>query len=81
MARTVKEEEYTVKREEIIEAAQRQVYTKGDDEMSNQDILDELQILKGALTTTFIRKVICWRCLIHRMLLDVETYPRSPIIN
>jgi AcrR family transcriptional regulator len=48
MARTVKEEEYAVKRKEIVDVAQRLVYTKGFDQMSIQDILDELHISKGA---------------------------------
>ena len=80
MARTVKEEEYTVKRQEIIEAAQRQVYTKGYDQMSIQDILDELQISKGAFYHYFHSKGDLLEALIDRMRLDVEPI-MLPIIN
>ena len=38
MARTVKEEDYAVKRKEILDVAQRLVYTKGYEQMSIQDI-------------------------------------------
>ena len=80
MARTVKEEEYTVKRQEIIEAAQRQVYTKGYDQMSIQDILDELHISKGAFYHYFHSKGDLLEALIDRMRLDVEPI-MLPIIN
>lgn len=48
MARTVKEQEYTQKRNEILEAATRLVFTKGFERMSIRDVLDELQISSGA---------------------------------
>lgn len=48
MARTVKPEEFTAKRREILDAAQRLVFTKGYEQMSIQDILDEVQISSGA---------------------------------
>lgn len=49
MARIVKEKAYAVKRNEILEAAQRLVYTKGYEQMTIQDILDSLQISKGGV--------------------------------
>jgi AcrR family transcriptional regulator len=72
MARKFHEEKYTVKRQEIIEAAQRQVYTKGYDQMSIQDILDELHISKGAFYHYFDSKGELLETLIDRMRLDVE---------
>lgn len=48
MPRVVKEEEYAVKCNEILDVAQHLVYTKGYQQMSIQDILDELKISKGA---------------------------------
>jgi len=48
VARTVKPEEFAAKRSEILDAAQRLVLTKGFQQMSVRDILDELQISSGA---------------------------------
>jgi AcrR family transcriptional regulator len=72
MARTVKEEDYAVKRKEILDVAQRLVYTKGFDQMSIQDILDELHISKGAFYHYFDSKGDLLEALIDRMRLDVE---------
>jgi AcrR family transcriptional regulator len=72
MARTVKEETYTVKRNEILDAAQRLVYTKGFDQTSIQDILDELQISKGAFYHYFDSKGDLLEALIERMRQEVE---------
>jgi AcrR family transcriptional regulator len=80
MARTVKEEEYAVKRKEILDVAQKLVYTRGFDQMSIQDILDELQISKGAFYHYFHSKGDLLEALIDRMRLDVEPI-MLPIIN
>ena len=80
MVRRVKEEEYSVKRQEIIDAAQRLVYTKGYDQMSVQDILDELQISKGAFYHYFDSKGDLLEALIERMGREVEPII-LPIIN
>lgn len=48
MARTVKPEEFAAKRREILNATQRLVLTRGYEQMSIQDILDEVQISSGA---------------------------------
>jgi AcrR family transcriptional regulator len=80
MARKVHEEKYTVKRQEIIDAAQRLVYAKGYDQMSIQDILDELKISKGAFYHYFDSKGDLLEALIDRMRLDVEPII-LPIVN
>jgi AcrR family transcriptional regulator len=72
MARTVKEETYAVKRNEILDAAQRLVYAKGYDQMSIQDILDELHISKGAFYHYFGSKGDLLEALIERMRQEVE---------
>ena len=72
MARTIKEEAYTVKRNEILDAAQRLVYTKGFDQMSIQDILDELHISKGAFYHYFDSKSDLLEALIERMVQEAE---------
>ena len=56
MARAVKEQEYVAKRNGILDAMQRFVYTKGYEQMTIQDILDDLQISKGAFYHYFDSK-------------------------
>jgi AcrR family transcriptional regulator len=68
MARIVKEEEYAARRMEILDAAQRLVYTKGFEQMTIQDILDELQISKGAFYHYFGSKSELLEALIQRTL-------------
>ncbi len=66
MTRTVKEEEYTAKRNEILDAAQRLVFTKGYERMSIQDILDALRISKGAFYHYFDSKAALLEAYIER---------------
>ena len=40
MPRSVKEEEYAIRRNQILDVAQRLVYSKGYGQMTIQDILD-----------------------------------------
>ena len=65
MARIVKEEEYVEKRNEILAVAQRLVYTKGYEQMTIQDMLDELQISKGAFYHYFGSKQALLEALIE----------------
>jgi AcrR family transcriptional regulator len=80
MARIVKEKEYAVKRKEILEAAQRLVYTRGYEQMSIQDILDELSISKGAFYHYFDSKQALLDGLVDRMLDEAELVLR-PILE
>src|SRR5579864_2815063 len=66
MTRTVKEEEYTAKRNEILDAAQRLVFNKGYERMSIQDILDDLRISKGAFYHYFDSKPALLEAFIER---------------
>ncbi len=68
MARIVKEEEYTGRRNEILDVARRLVYTKGYEEMTIQDILDALRISKGAFYHYFDSKQDLLNALIDRMI-------------
>ncbi len=73
MARIVKEDEYAARRNEILDVAQRLVMvTKGYEQMSIQDILDELQISKGAFYHYFSSKGALLEALIERMIDEVE---------
>ena len=72
MARTVKEEEYAVKRKEILDVAQRLVYTKGYEQMSIQDILNELKVSKGAFYHYFNSKQALLEALIDGIRQEAE---------
>jgi AcrR family transcriptional regulator len=70
MARIVKEEEYAARRNEILDATQRLVYAKGYEQMSVQDILDALQISKGAFYHYFGSKGEALDSLVERMVVE-----------
>lgn len=72
MARIVKEEVRAVKRNEILDAASRFIYTTGYEQMTIQDILDELHISKGAFYHYFNSKQALLEALIERMYGEVE---------
>jgi AcrR family transcriptional regulator len=72
MARTVNEEEYAEKRNGILDAALRLVYTKGFERMTIQDILAELHISSGAFYHYFDSKAAVLKALIERMQPEVE---------
>ena len=80
MARIVKEEEYAVKRKEILDAALRLVYTRGYDQMSIQEILDQLSISKGAFYHYFDSKQALLDGLVEQMLVEAEQVLR-PILE
>src|SRR4030095_12051657 len=67
MARTVNEKEYALKRNQILDATQRLIYAKGYEQMAIQDILDELQISKGAFYHYFDSKPTLREALIERV--------------
>jgi AcrR family transcriptional regulator len=67
MARIVKEQEYAVKRNAILDVAQRLVYTKGYEQMTIQDMLDDLQISKGAFYHYFDSKQAVLEALVERL--------------
>ena len=48
MPRIVNEVDYAARRKEILDVTRKLVYTKGYEQMSIQDILDSLNISKGA---------------------------------
>jgi AcrR family transcriptional regulator len=64
--------EYALKRNEILDAAQRFVYTKGYEQMTIQNILDDLHISKGAFYHYFDSKQALLEAIIERMLLEVD---------
>jgi AcrR family transcriptional regulator len=80
MPRVVKEEDYAARRNEILDVARKLVYTKGYEQMSIQDILDELKISKGAFYHYFDSKPALLEALIDRMSDEVGAVV-FPILN
>ncbi len=72
MARVLKEDAYAGKRNQILDAAQRLVYTKGYERMVIQDILDELHISSGAFFHYFANKQAVLEALADRMQAEME---------
>lgn len=72
MARTVNPEEHASKRNQILDAAQRLVYSKGYEQMTIQDILNELRMSSGAFYHYFKTKPAVLEALIARMQQEVE---------
>ena len=70
MPRIVKEPDQ--RRTEILNAAQGLLYTKGYEQMSIQDILDQVHISKGAFYHYFDSKQALLDALIGRMQVDAE---------
>jgi AcrR family transcriptional regulator len=86
MTRIVKE--HTVRRNEIFDAAQRLIYTKGYEQMTIQDILDDLQISKGAFYHYFDSKQALLEALVERigveairLLLPIVQNPLLPALE
>jgi AcrR family transcriptional regulator len=67
MPRVVIEEDYIARRNEILDVARKLVYTKGYEQMSIQDILDELKLSNGAFYHYFDSKPALLEALIDRM--------------
>jgi AcrR family transcriptional regulator len=72
MARTVREEEYAARRNQILDVAQKLIYTRGYEQMAIQDILAELAISKGAFYHYFGSKQVLLEAMIERMLEQAE---------
>lgn len=68
MARTLNPQEHAIKRSEILDAAQRLIYTKGYESMAIQDILDLLNMSKGAFYHYFSSKQDLLEAFTERMM-------------
>jgi AcrR family transcriptional regulator len=75
MARVIKE--YPIRRNEILDVAQQLVQSKGYEQMTIQDILDTVQISKGAFYHYFTSKQQLLEALIERMYEKIEPLVRS----
>jgi AcrR family transcriptional regulator len=80
MARMVNPEVYEMRRNEILDAAQHLVYSRGYEQLSIQEILGELHISKGAFYHYFESKQALLEALIERMTQQVIQI-LAPIVN
>lgn len=80
MARILKQEEYDAKRNEILNAAQKFVYTKGYEQMAIQDIMTELGISKGTFFHYFTSKQAMLEALVERFM-DQGEGQLTPIVK
>jgi len=67
MARIVRPEQYAAKREEILNATQRLMFSKGYEHMSIQDVLEEVQISSGAFHHYFASRGALLEAFIERI--------------
>jgi AcrR family transcriptional regulator len=72
MARTVNIAEQAARREAILDAAQRLILSNGYERLTVQDILDDLQISKGAFYHYFDSKPAVIEALTERLVNDSE---------
>jgi AcrR family transcriptional regulator len=80
MARTVNVAEHAARREEILDAAQRLILSTGYERLTVQDILDDLQISKGAFYHYFDSKPTVIAALTTRLVSDSER-ALAPIVE
>lgn len=81
MARIMKEEAYTARRNDILACVRRLIYTKGYEQMTIQDILDDLQISKGAFYHYFSSKGAVLEALVEHMVINEVMPIVTPIVN
>ncbi len=72
MARTVNVAEHAARRDEILDAAQRLILSAGYERLTVQDILNDLQISKGAFYHYFDSKATVIEALSRRLVSDSE---------
>lgn len=80
MARTIKPENVAAKRKEILDATHRLLFTKGYEEMSIQDVINEVQISSGAFHHYFSSRNALLEALIQKIQEESEK-PLLPIVH
>lgn len=79
MARTVNPEVHAVRRDAFVEVAQRLIQTKGYEQMSLQDVLDELEASRGAFYHYFESKASLLQAVLDRMT-DAAMATIAPVV-
>jgi AcrR family transcriptional regulator len=80
MARTVDTEAHAVRRETFVDAALRLMQAKGYDQMSIQDVLDELDASRGAFYHYFDSKTALLEAVVTRIV-DAALAAVTPIVE
>src|SRR4051794_34916890 len=80
VARTLNLAVHTVRREAFVEAAQRLIEARGYEQMSIQDVLDELRASRGAFYHYFDSKQALLEAVIERMA-DAGMAVTKPIVE
>ncbi|HET7465243.1 MAG TPA: TetR/AcrR family transcriptional regulator [Candidatus Dormibacteraeota bacterium] len=80
MARTLDLEKHTVRKEAFVEAAMRLMQTKGYEQMSIQDLLDELGVSRGAFYHYFESKQALLSAMVDRIA-DQALSAVSPVVD
>jgi len=81
MARVINEEDYAAKRNQIIDAMQRLIYTKGYEQVTIQDVLDGLHMSKGAFYHYFASKPALLEALVERTVDQIEQVLRPVVMD
>lgn len=81
MARVTNEEDYAAKRNQILDVMQGLVYTKGYEQMTIQDVLDGLQMSKGAFYHYFRSKPALLEALVERTVDQLEQVLRPIVMD
>jgi AcrR family transcriptional regulator len=80
MARTLDPVAHAVRRDAFLDAAQRLIQSKGYEQMALQDVLDELEVSKGAFYHYFGSKEALLAAVVDRMI-DVATAAMEPVVS
>jgi AcrR family transcriptional regulator len=80
MPRTLDPAAHALRRDAFIDAAQRLMQMKGYDQMSIQDVLDELETSRGAFYHYFDSKAALLEAVVERMT-DAATASLAPVID
>ncbi len=80
MARTLNPAVHTVRKDAFVDAAQRLMQTKGYEQMSIQDVLDELSASRGAFYHYFDSKQALLEAVIDRMV-DAGLGAVAPVVD
>lgn len=80
MVRTVNEQEYTQRRNAILDATSKLLLSRGYEQMTILDIVEELQISKGAFYHYFDSKQAAFSALLERMGQELDQH-LSPLVE
>lgn len=80
MPRVIKEDEHAAKRNQVLDVVQSLIFTKGYEQMTIQDVLDRLQMSKGAFYHYFRSKPAMLEAIVERTVDQIEQALR-PVVE